>query len=212
MRAAGAARRPARSRRQQRTRALLRQGLSEQRGELRPQQVERVALCFVEIAALAVEHEAHEKAPVHVQRQRHHAVDADAAVVVGVERSSPELRIREGVADTVRGAARRLRVVEHQRVLVEVRVERCPLARGEGAVGRAEDRAATAREVADAERGHFGGDQARQPVQPRACEALKAPGFGRDLVQQLQTPFGDASRGHGLPVSSSDYVETRMAP
>src|SRR5437763_8198327 len=34
----------------------------------------------------------------------------------------------------------------------------------------------------------------RQPVQPRAREALQAPGFCRDLVQQLQALLCDASR------------------
>ena len=57
-------------------------------GEVRAQDVEQRALAVGEVAARAVQHEAHQQAVAHVDRQRDGVVDADAAVVIVVERAA----------------------------------------------------------------------------------------------------------------------------
>ena len=73
-------------------------------GEVRTQHVEQRALAVGEVAPRAVQHEAHEQAVAHVDRQRDRVVDADAAVVVVVERGAAELLERHRVADALRHA------------------------------------------------------------------------------------------------------------
>src|SRR5664279_1270877 len=71
----------------------------------RPDAIEQLAFAVGEIAALAIEDKADEHALVDEDRQGNDVIDADAAVVLVVERAVAKAAERHRVADPVRAAS-----------------------------------------------------------------------------------------------------------
>ena len=96
---------------------------------MRSDDLERRAVPITKVALAAVQYEAHEEPPIHVDRHRHDAIDPDGTVVIIVERRALEFGLGLQVADPLRHRAGIATVLAHERVIEEVPIEYLELAR-----------------------------------------------------------------------------------
>src|SRR5881275_3277483 len=116
---------------------------------MRAQYVEQRALAVGEVAPRAIEHEADEQPVAYEDRQRHGVIDANLPVVVVIERAFAEACGRQAVADALRDATTVVAMEAHQRMLLEMAIERRSRVRTQAGAGQSVDVAAAAHQVAD---------------------------------------------------------------
>src|SRR5664280_3089945 len=131
-----------------RRRARARAQAAVQTRQKRADAVEQLALAVGEVAVLAVQDEAHQHVVVDEDRQGDDVVDADSPVVLVVQGAFAKTREGHRVADPVRASTPPSRMKADQRMLREEAVEAEAILDAETRVGKADDVAAPASQMA----------------------------------------------------------------
>src|SRR5437763_3321153 len=113
-------------------------------------------------------------------------IDADAPVVIVIERTLAEARERQAVADALRDAPAVVAVEAHQGVLLEMAIECRARIRAQAAARQPEYLAASARQIAYRQGGEFGSDERGQPLDAEPGEGRLVGSSLADRAEQVE--------------------------
>ena len=159
--------------------------------------VEHRHLVVGEIAAGTIEHDAGEGLAIDIQRDGKRVVDADAAVILIVQRCAKEFGAADGIGNPVRSPVVMRAVETDERKCLEMSVEGRDIGREKRASSGAHDTPATGGEITHGQRGQF---RVRQMRQLRDADPRKQFRIGTCCANRAEDGNGVPSRS--LPASA----------